>query len=414
MEVDINADLLAILLLYSLPNSFENFRCAIESHDALPTPEILRIKIIEESDARNNDARGVIQNAMAAKGRWDASKNKQEKSESHDKGDFKYRCHRCKKIGHKAKHCKTKGGDGRSSAKTTEDVVLCASENFSDTEAAFQAENTNRNDIWCLDSGSTSHLCKELKEFVEITDSKPGKLDLATNASSEIVARGKVSFTADVRGDKKNVILKNNLHVPDLRSNLLSVAKITDNNCDVIFKKDCAMVVGQDGRTKLMAHRVGDLYLVREQEQYSYCVTSSNEKNSSKSSSALEVWHRRLGHLNVKDLLTIYGRNETLQSLNLGKYKGDLKCEICLRGKMTRIPFPKRSERKSELLDLIHSDPCGPMRIQSAGKAKYFITFIDDKSRWCEVRFLKHKSEASNALREFKAIVERKIRRKEK
>ena len=39
MEVDMNPDLLAILLLYSLPSSFDNFRCAIESRDELPTPE---------------------------------------------------------------------------------------------------------------------------------------------------------------------------------------------------------------------------------------------------------------------------------------------------------------------------------------------------------------------------------------
>jgi hypothetical protein len=52
MEVEINRDLLAIMLLYSLPDSFENFRCAIESRDHLPTPDVLRVKIIEESNAR--------------------------------------------------------------------------------------------------------------------------------------------------------------------------------------------------------------------------------------------------------------------------------------------------------------------------------------------------------------------------
>ena len=79
---------------------------------------------------------------------------------------------------------------------------------------------------------------------------------------------------------------------------------------------------------------------------------------------------------------------------------------------MTRTPFPERSERKSEILDIIHSDLCGSMRIESAGKAKYFITFIDDKSRWCEIRFLKNKSDASNAFKEFKAMVENQKERK--
>ena len=52
MGVQINEDLLSIMLLYSLPASYENFRCAIESHDRLPSAEILKVKIIEESEAR--------------------------------------------------------------------------------------------------------------------------------------------------------------------------------------------------------------------------------------------------------------------------------------------------------------------------------------------------------------------------
>lgn len=50
MNVEIHPDLQAIMMLYSLPSSFENFRCAIESRDKLPDPENLRIKIIEEGE----------------------------------------------------------------------------------------------------------------------------------------------------------------------------------------------------------------------------------------------------------------------------------------------------------------------------------------------------------------------------
>ncbi|KAG8239755.1 hypothetical protein J437_LFUL019403 [Ladona fulva] len=52
MDVDINVDLLAIMLLYSLPWSYENYRCAIESRDKLPTVDKLKVKILEETDAR--------------------------------------------------------------------------------------------------------------------------------------------------------------------------------------------------------------------------------------------------------------------------------------------------------------------------------------------------------------------------
>lgn len=67
---------------------------------------------------------------------------------------------------------------------------------------------------------------------------------------------------------------------------------------------------------------------------------------------------------------------------------------------MTRLPFPKKSVRKSSPGDLIHSDVCGPMKVMSNGKARYFATFIDDTTRWCEVRLLKHKSEIQREFTE--------------
>ena len=43
---------------------------------------------------------------------------------------------------------------------------------------------------------------------------------------------------------------------------------------------------------------------------------------------------------------------------------------------------------------LIHTDVCGPMRNESFGGSRYFITFIDDYSRYSTVYILKRKSEA--------------------
>ena len=64
MDVNINNDLLSIMLLYSLPSSYENFRCAIETRDELPAPDILKVKIIEEDNARRQSTALDIQGAM--------------------------------------------------------------------------------------------------------------------------------------------------------------------------------------------------------------------------------------------------------------------------------------------------------------------------------------------------------------
>lgn len=52
LTVQVSTELQSIMLLHSLPDSFENFRCAIESRDALAPPEHLKVKILDESATR--------------------------------------------------------------------------------------------------------------------------------------------------------------------------------------------------------------------------------------------------------------------------------------------------------------------------------------------------------------------------
>ena len=52
-------------------------------------------------------------------------------------------------------------------------------------------------------------------------------------------------------------------------------------------------------------------------------------------------------------------------------------CESCLEGKMTKRSFLSKGHRANDLLELIHSDVCGPFNVQARGGYEYFVTFID-------------------------------------
>ncbi|KAL4363863.1 hypothetical protein GQ457_04G012690 [Hibiscus cannabinus] len=83
-------------------------------------------------------------------------------------------------------------------------------------------------------------------------------------------------------------------------------------------------------------------------------------------------------------------------------------CELvlsnCIKGKQTN-KSKKGSKRSSTILEIIHSDICCPyMDVQGQ---KYFITFIDDYSRYMYLYMLHHKSEALEAFKVFKAEVEK-------
>ena len=69
-------------------------------------------------------------------------------------------------------------------------------------------------------------------------------------------------------------------------------------------------------------------------------------------------------------------------SLGSFDYESYDTCESCLLGKMMKLPFKRKCERANGLLDLIHSDECGPMSTHARGGFVYFITFINDYSQY--------------------------------
>lgn len=82
---------------------------------------------------------------------------------------------------------------------------------------------------------------------------------------------------------------------------------------------------------------------------------------------------------------------------------------------MHRLPFLRKSRRNSNLaLEEIHPDACGPGHVTSMGGSKYFLTFIDDYSRFVAVEFLKSKSEGLDKFKEFVAAVLKIEQKREK
>jgi hypothetical protein len=109
---------------------------------------------------------------------------------------------------------------------------------------------------------------------------------------------GTVEFTANVYGDATSASLSNMLHVPDLRTNPMSIGKITDRGLKVHFRKNDATILDSKRNIMLIANSVEDLYFVNENGQ-EMCATSSVSKDKEVTS---ELLHRRSDHVNTKDI----------------------------------------------------------------------------------------------------------------
>ncbi|GJT01280.1 zinc finger, CCHC-type containing protein [Tanacetum coccineum] len=112
------------------------------------------------------------------------------------------------------------------------------------------------------------------------------------------------------------------------------------------------------------------------------------------------LWHARLGHVYFKRMQDM-SKDELILDFDIDTEK----CKTCMLTKITKKSF-QNVKRETEVLELIHSDLCDLHATPSLGNKKYFMTFIDDASRFCCVYILHTKDEALDNLKVFKTEVE--------
>ena len=87
-------------------------------------------------------------------------------------------------------------------------------------------------------------------------------------------------------------------------------------------------------------------------------------------------------------------------------------CVDCIKGKLTAKTRKERTQRSQQVLELVHTDICGPFTPIAIGGYKYFITFIDDFSRYGHVELLTEKSESLSVFKPLRLMLSSKRVRK--
>jgi hypothetical protein len=144
---------------------------------------------------------------------------------------------------------------------------------------------------------------------------------------------------------------------------------------------------------------VGGLYKLNVKSAPHQALTSS-------AMTTVDLWHQRFGHINFNDLLLLQKSGMVEGLLVLKSVHIDF--DACAMGKLHRDEFPVHIDRKKrDILELVHTDLCGPMLTISLGGAYYFLLFIDDSTRFTWVYFLRKKSDTFEYFKEFRSMVEK-------
>lgn len=284
-----------------------------------------------------------------------------------------------------------------------EDEIIHTVGDYSNDEFVFavsQDIDNNNDQIWLLDSGSTSHMTDNIKIYDNIEEEER-KIALADKEGKKLCSKGIGEVVIKQSSSKNNIRLKNVLCVPDLNTNLLSVAKMTDNDYNVQFNRYGAIVYKEPNDVKMTAVRIGNAYYVR-----SFVV----KNESANMTNDVNLWHQRLGHAN-KRVVEEMKREELVIGMNEDELK--TLCEPCVEGKSCRKAHHRLEQRRTtSIMELWHMDLIGPIKPMSRGAKRYILTIIDDYSRVLFVKLLQEKGHAAEEIKNLIVLKENQTRQK--
>ena len=355
------------------------------------------------------------------------------KKKSSDYNPDKY-CRHCQRVGHDIHVCRKyateqeerkknnsphdaghQGGSTPSSSRTEQYQPSLVRSYFATSAnvTRFIANSSelalsNSNNTWVIDSAANAYITpfkSDLWFFIEenIGEVKGfgGKLETAEGKGSVILT--------DAAGNR--VTLTDVCYVPSSQDRILSLMKFRrEHSVDFHFTGPETFILSAANGFRLSGHSINDiLQITLPQPQANVTVTrnlrkrgrieSSEDELSSDYESESEgfkrartasvepdrpdrplpltcspanLWHLRFAHSSATSLSKLKSIRSTHNSR---------KCDICMRAKKTKNPFPRSTSKVSTQLGRVHSDICGPYP-KSEGGAIYNLTFLDELTHY--------------------------------
>ncbi|GJX45308.1 retrovirus-related pol polyprotein from transposon TNT 1-94, partial [Tanacetum coccineum] len=413
-------------IIEKLPPSWVEFKNYLKHKRKEMSVEdlVVRLRIEEDNKLAQKDtyapdsAKANMVEHAGSSSRFNSKGNKKDKKKNDKKGKgkseylapkagivkqkFQGTCYNCDQPGHRAANCKMpKRVNPRQANMVDENVDMIAM--VSDVCAMISEVNLvgTNNSGWWIDTGATRHVCADKSMFHSFRAVDNGqKLYMGNSATADIKGEGDVILKMT---SEKELKLTNVLYVPEIRKNLVSGWLLNKFGFRLVFESDKFVL------SKNQMY-VGKGYAVDAMFKLNVMVVKNDINKMNSSAYLIEssnVWHGRLGHVNFNSMRRLIKFN-SLPNFHIdSKYK----CETCVEAKLTRTSF-KSVKRTTEPLDMIHTDICDLKSLPTKGGNKYFITFIDDCTKYCYVYLLKSKDEAIDKFVLYKTEVENQLGKK--
>ncbi|GJX11687.1 putative ribonuclease H-like domain-containing protein [Tanacetum coccineum] len=230
-----------------------------------------------------------------------------------------------------------------------------------------------------FDSGCSGHMTgnrAHLEDYQEL--SKVGSVTFGGS-------KGSISGKGTIR--LGNLVFDDVAFVKELgHFNLFSISQICDKKLNVLFTEKECFVVSSD--FKMPDENQVLLKVPRQHNMYTFDMKNVDSSKgytcllAKASSNEAKLWHRRLGHLNFKNLNKLV-KDNLVRGLPSKSFKNDHTCVACQKGKQHKASCKAKIDRYvTHPLHTLHMDLFGPTSVRSINHASYCLVITDDCSRY--------------------------------
>ena len=242
--------------------------------------------------------------------------------------------------------------------------------------------------LWILDTGATDHITFDLSFFTTYQNIIPVSVSLPNGSQVLASISGSVVISP-------SITIHQVLYIPCFQVNLISVTKLASTNkCHLRFTTNsCQILQNHSLETIGTAKLQRGLYVIDTATSFSSC--------NSISSDSFEKWHSRLGHISESGMQIISKQFPYIPCKN-----NMTPCDSCHFSKQKKLPFSNSITNSAFPFQILHADVWGPFATTSISGHRYFLTLVDDYSRFTWIILLKNKSETKNCIINFVAYLE--------
>ena len=416
MNSEVKEDMQVAILLAALSSEkeYENVIAALKTlpQEALTWDDVTA-RLIEESKSKTVKKGSQT---FTDKGKLLKTTTRGRNARSKGKENRPLVCYICKE-GHRGPECPYRGIFQKilEEQKRKGKVEMNSGSSGSDAASkpkllftAFKSDFTSSasSDEVVIDSGASHHMFMHKSWFsslqeiplIEVEGAKKGSVSLCS-------MKGTVDLNVFIDGSTKStwVRLTDALYVPDIDTNLLSATALDLKGVQIRMQGGRCYL--WDGSEMFgMADLDGRFYKLRAKPRVGVAKILSTRGTVGND---LDLWHKRLGHTNKETIKQMLSSDTVMcNGKNSGSVNKDI-CGPCQFGKQRRTTFKGHFDNDVAIGEVIHSDLCGPLSTKSCGGARYFVTFIDQRTRFTTTVAIRRKNEATKEFHNFRTFFER-------